>query len=150
MLIFGPWLLKIAINYLVHFGSRVQRFFVHCRARAGCGQQVGTSRPQIGAYCRLFLNSNIESGPKPNIVWGPYSINRQRGNPPWHLLHDTVFGSTDPRRTSGGSKYNSNSWAAGIFRSATGSVPAYDFSPYIAPGYQNPIPSVWYRNKIKE
>jgi Possible hemagglutinin (DUF637)/Hemagglutinin repeat/Pre-toxin domain with VENN motif len=122
----------------------------------GLTDSLGT-QPQIGVYCVICLNSNISSTPKENIVWGPFDI-----SPPIGMTTATfansliqIAGSYNnntlqytipalPTSWMGPASYNSNSWAAGILQSTTGTTPLYNFAPFIAPGYQNPIPRMMF------
>lgn len=113
---------------------------------------VGPSLPS------LYLNSNITSSLRSNIVFGPYTVTPPNGQTTSSYANilinaanrypNNYFYYSVPSIPSGylpTGLYNSNSFVSGILSATGGTVQFYNFGNYQAPGYRNPIPSYGFR-----
>ena len=104
--------------------------------------------------CGVCLNTRIRSGfSGKGVVWGPFDVSTPDG------MSTTQFGQSLVSTAAGYQNnlvpyslplnsagilprggWNSGSWVSGLLQTVGGYAPQYNFSPFIAPGYSNPVP----------
>jgi hypothetical protein len=117
------------------------------------GITVLDGQPRLGIICTLCLNSRISNEIPSNIVWGPFDLHPPDGLTSTSFANSLIYradlysnywlGYSFPQIPSGNMNswnFNSGSMISGLLRATTGNVPPFNFSPYQAPGYGNPIP----------